>query len=238
MNTLAKSLEFAPSGKLEKLCLAGFPNLLHEWDQEVDMGNKLFCPSGWDECFPTIERYNTSPVMGELIGWSPQITWQADYVEQVWQSANYEARRRFSLETSTCLNMAFQVTNLQSTSMEFLWASHALFDVQSLVAVNLADGTVISDFELNESASKSFVANTQAIELIYSNFRVKLSSDQNWWGIWLNLGGWHPNNSTAFACIGIEATNTPSEHPEGQWLDANTTFVGKVKLEIYSEPKA
>jgi L-alanine-DL-glutamate epimerase-like enolase superfamily enzyme len=55
MDTLAASLDFAPDGKLERLCLAGSPNLLHEWAWDVDLGGKTFRPAGWDECFPTID---------------------------------------------------------------------------------------------------------------------------------------------------------------------------------------
>ena len=66
-----RSWPFAPDGKLEKLCLAGMPNLLFEWDHEVDLGGKFFRPAGWDECFPTIDPTADSPVMGDLIGLTP-----------------------------------------------------------------------------------------------------------------------------------------------------------------------
>ena len=84
MNALNKILAFSPDGKLEKLCFAEYPNLLHEWDQEIDLGGKYFRPAGWDECFPTIDAYGTCPVMGDLIGLAPEINWQATFVEQIW----------------------------------------------------------------------------------------------------------------------------------------------------------
>ena len=42
MRVLDEVLGFAPDGKLEKLCLAGFPNLLNEWEQNIDLGGKSF----------------------------------------------------------------------------------------------------------------------------------------------------------------------------------------------------
>jgi hypothetical protein len=36
MHVLDEVLGFAPDGKLEKLCLAGFPNLLNEWKQDKE----------------------------------------------------------------------------------------------------------------------------------------------------------------------------------------------------------
>ena len=36
MRVLDEVLGFAPDGKLEKPCLAGFPNLLNEWKQDKE----------------------------------------------------------------------------------------------------------------------------------------------------------------------------------------------------------
>ncbi|QPC84168.1 hypothetical protein G4Y79_07290 [Phototrophicus methaneseepsis] len=227
-------LQFSPSGKLERLSLASYPNLLHTWDQDVDLNGKRFCPAGWDECFPTIDPYKASPVMGELIGWPPEINWQPDAVEQVWRHERYEAKRRFELQTPTCLHMSFIVTNLQDTPLEFLWASHALFDVQALTAVELSNGETMTHFEMDGRVSKRFIANTSPIVLTYADFCARLSSDQAWWGIWLNQGGWPANDRHKLRCLGLEATNTPGEIPDGQSLNPGQTFVGSIKIEVYS----
>ena len=72
--------------------------------------------------------------MGELIGQPPEMTWLAESVEQIWRSTGFEARRRFSLASASCLEMSFQVTNRQAAPREFLWASHALFGLKNLLA--------------------------------------------------------------------------------------------------------
>ena len=234
MDSLDKILSFRPDGKLEKVCLAGFPNLLHEWNLAVDLGGKFFRPAGWDECFPTIEPYQGSPVMGELIGLSPEIYWQADSVEQLWHTTSSEARRRFSLETGSCLVMSFQVTNQLGAPLEFLWASHALFSVASLAQVRLSDGSILSEFDNDGSEAKFFCANTKPIELVTPRNRAILTTDQPWWGIWLNRGGWPVGSPHPMCCLGLEATNTPGEYPNGQWLDAGAVFSGKVRIEIVS----
>ena len=126
MSALQKILAFAPDGKLERLCLAGSPNLLFEWEHEIDLGGKLFRPAGWDECFPTIDATADSPVMGDLIGLASALQWRADGVEQRWFGPRFEASRHFSLPSPTCLDLSFQVTNSHDRPFEFLWASHAL----------------------------------------------------------------------------------------------------------------
>jgi hypothetical protein len=238
MDALNNILEFSVDGKLEKLCLAGYPNLLHEWDQEVELGSKYFRPAGWDECFPTIDAYQTSPVMGELIGLRPEINCQATFVEQIWHTSRFEARRRFSIETSSCIEMSFHVTNTQHEPIEFLWASHALFSVNHLRKISMANGGEYVDFDVNQSEEKIFLPNLGAVEFVYPNFKTSLTSDQAWWGIWINRGGWPEDNPKPLCCVGVEATNTAGEYPNGQWLQANATFAGKVQLEIHAEPPA
>ena len=235
MDNLNNILGFSPDGKLEKLRFDGYPNLLHEWDQEVDLGGKYFRPAGWDECFPTIDPYQTSPVMGDLIGLTPEINWQSACVEQIWHGSRLEARRQFSLQSPTCIEIVFQVTNIQNDPIEFLWASHALFSVNGLQKIRLANGIEYASFDMNNSVDKVFQPNLGAVEFVYPNFKTLLTSDQEWWGIWLNRGGWPDDNPNVLGCIGVEATTTAGEIPNGQWLQANTTFTGKVKLEIHSE---
>ena len=232
MYEIKTALAFSPEGKLEKLCLSGYPNVLHEWDQGIDLGGKYFRPAGWDECFPTIDAYGTSAVMGDLIGMTPEINWQARSVEQIWRCTGFIAQRRFSLETASCMGVSFHVTNLQNNPVEYLWASHALFSVSRLQKIRLANGLEYANFAMNNSVEKSFQANCGAVEFVYPDHRMFLTSDQPWWGIWINRGGWPEDHAHSFCCLGVEATNTASEQPDGQWLLANRTFTGTVKLEF------
>ena len=194
-------LKFAPDGKLEMLRLAGVPNLLVEWDREIDLGGKSFRPAGWDECFPTIDPIPESPVMGELVGIPPIVHWQATSVEQIWSNPRFKARRRFSMKSSACMVVSFQVTNRHNSPLEFLRASHALVGVDSLVKARLSNGFTLTDFERNGSESKQFIANTKEIELFYPDFLVRLTSDQSWWGIWLNRGGWPKQDTKSLICL-------------------------------------
>jgi hypothetical protein len=238
MDALAARLGFAPDGKLERLCLAGCPNLLHEWAWDVDLGGKSFRPAGWDECFPTIDPYADSPVMGELIGQPPEMIWRTESVEQIWRSTGFEARRRFTLTSASCLQMTFQVTNRQAAPREFLWASHALFGSKNLLAAQLPNGVSLIGFAPDGSERKLFVANAGPVELTYQTYRVLLTTDQPWWGVWINRGGWPAASPEPLCCLGVEATNTPGEQPDGQWLATDAPFCGKVKLEIDSERTA
>lgn len=231
-DSIRDHLRLAPDGKLEYLSLAGTRNLLHEWDHTVDLSGKLFRPAGWDECFPTIDPYGDSAVMGDLIGWLPDVIWQAHQVEQIWRGSCYEAQRRFSLVSASCLQMTFTVENYKPEPFEFLWASHTLFGVEHLITVD-CDDFMLSEFASNGTVSKQFARNTGPLELVYADFRLRLSSDQPWWGIWLNRGGWSVNGSPPFCCLGLEATNTPAEVPTGQWLEK--TFSGHVTLEVLSD---
>jgi hypothetical protein len=130
------------------------------------------------------------------------------------------------------------VTNLQAAPREFLWASHALFGLKNLLAAQLPNGVSLVDFAPDGSERKLFVTNAGPVELSYQNYRVLLTTDQPWWGIWINCGGWPAVSPEPLCCLGVEATNTPGEQPDGQWLPAGATFSGKVKLEIDSERTA
>lgn len=235
MSLLSECLGFASDGKLEKLCLAGCPNLLNEWEHEIDLGGKLFQPAGWDECFPTIDPYKENPVMGDLIGLAPEINWQKKYVEQTWNSPRFEARRRFRMESPFQLEMSFQVINRQNAPLEFLWASHTLFGVGNLQKLRLANGTEFTDFNNNGSELKFFMSYPGSVELFYPGFRVLMMTDQPWWGIWFNRGGWPEKSPQPLCCLGVEATNTPGEYPADHWINPNIPFSGKVKLELHFE---
>ncbi|MBI4927671.1 MAG: hypothetical protein HY835_07890 [Anaerolineae bacterium] len=240
--SLRDCLGIHPDGKLERLHLAGMPldasgrraNVLQEWDQELDLGGRFFRPAGWDECFPTIDPYPGSPVMGELIGLPPEMNWQEDRVEQIWRTPRFDARRCFRLTAPPCLEMDFQAICLQETPLDYLWASHCLLDVAKLQTMRLASGDLYRDFDHNGSEQKIFVRNLGPLELQYSDFRVVFTTDQPYWGLWINRGGWPANCQPALLCLGVEATNTAGEIPAGQRLDPGAIFTGKVRLEIHS----
>lgn len=240
--SLRDCLGFHPDGKLERLHLAGMPldasgrrvNVLQEWDQELDLGGRFFRPAGWDECFPTIDPYPGSPVMGELIGLPPEMNWQEDRVEQIWRTPRFEARRYFRLAAPACLEMEFQAICLQETPLDYLWASHCLLDVGNLQKMRLANGDEYRHFDQDASEQKIFVRNAGPVELDYLDFRVVFTTDQPYWGLWINRGGWPVNCQPALLCLGVEATNTAGEIPAGQRLNPGAIFTGKVRLEIHS----
>lgn len=228
-------LSLALDGKVKKLSFAGLPNVLYCGGEIYDLGGKHFQAAGWDECFPTIDPYKEFSIMGELIGGTPEILRTDDVIEQIWRTEYFEARRAFSLETPTRLKVSFLAINRRDSPLEFLWASHALFTTGDLREVRLGNAARLSSFDLNGTETKFFIANMGAVELGYSSCRVVLTTDQPWWGIWLNRGGWHPQSSQPFACIGIEPTNTPGERPMGDWLQPGESFLGTVHLEVQGE---
>jgi hypothetical protein len=235
MNTSGAVLHFGPGGKLERIGLGGVANLLHECEWDIDLGGKVFRPAGWDECFPTIEPYGNYPVMGELVMHAPALMWEDKTVEQIWQADAYVARRRFEVVPPACVHMTFCVTNQASEPLEFLWASHALFGLKDLHAARWHSEGWQSDFEIDGSEEKLFVPGEHAVELVYPTYRLTLTTDQPWWGIWINRGGWPAHALAPLWCLGVEATNTPAEQPKGQLLTAGATFRGEVKLEVHSE---
>jgi hypothetical protein len=134
--------------------------------------------------------------------------------------------------------MTFAVTNSQSHALEFLWASHALFGLKDLQAAKWNPDGWLSDFAVNGSERKLFVAGTAPVKLIYPTYGVTLTTDQPWWGIWINRGGWPAGTPQPLWCLGIEATNTPGEYPAGHRLPPGATFSGRVTVEIDSELSA
>ncbi len=235
MNTLSDVLHFAVDGKLEQIRLGSLPNLLHEWQWQVNLGERWFRPAGWDECYPTIDAHAEHPVMGDLVGQAPETTWLDGSVEQTWRNESYTAQRRFALVTPLRLEMSFCVHNRRYEEIEFLWASHALFSVQQLAAAGWQGETKFFEFAANGSEHKLFVPATHPVELVYPTYGATVTTDQPWGGIWINRGGWPPGSPQPLCCLGIEATNTPAEQPAGQWLAAGATFYGSVNVEIHLE---
>jgi len=225
-------LEFARSGKLTALVLPGGAAVLHQAEGAFDLGGgRLFRPGGWDECFPTIEPWNGSPAMGELVWAEPAIRAAPGGVEQVWTSPALVAARSFRPGAAGALEVGFRAENRSGRPLEFLWASHAVFALPGLAEVSLPDGRRLRDFAPDGSSAKFFVRSGNPVVLKRSDGELRLRTDQPWWGIWLNRGGWPAGRPAGFGCIGIEATNCAAERPRLTVLGAGASFRGTVIVE-------
>jgi len=224
-------LLFEQGGKLRGLQAAGGHELLHQSDYRFDCGEgRGFVPGGWDECFPTIDPWGTSPVMGELIGSVPALSVARNRVQQIWENKSYRASRAFSSTGPDKLEMTFSVENRTDRTREFLWASHALFTLHGLESAVLPDGDMLRNFSLDGSCRKSFVKAGPPVVMKWGWGSVRLESDQPYWGIWLNRGGWPAGAPAGFGCVGIEATNTAGEIPAGSLVQPGACFRGRVTL--------
>lgn len=227
------TLSFEAGGKLEKLSCAGGPNWLNAYEWAIDLGGKTFRPAGWDECFPTIDPYGQSPVMGELVCESPEMSFSSNEIHQTWVMPRFRATRTFSTDQAGRLVMTFTAKNCSDQPLEYLWASHALFSVDSIRKVLLPDGQLLTEFHPNGSEKKSFIAANRPIMVQYETEYLILETDQPWWGIWFDRGGWPAGAEKPVVCLGLEATSTPAEHPAGFWLAVGETFSGRVQLAIH-----
>ena len=223
------TLRFESTGKLAELVLPGGASILHTaGPHSFPAGNgREYVVGGWDECFPTIEPHGNSPVMGDLISLTPTLRELPDRVEQTWATPQYRATRTFRASHDRELELTFQVTNRGAVPLEFLWASHALFATARLRSVALPDGTRLDDFSFNGTCRKFFIPATGPVTL----GGVILITDQPFWGIWLNRGGWPDTNPARFGCLGIEATTTATEAPGGRMLLPGGEFCGYVTLQ-------
>jgi hypothetical protein len=226
-------LSFEQSGTLRSLALPDGSSVLHRCDDAFELGDgRVFRPQGWDECFPTIEACESGPVMGELVGLTPAFRRVADGVEQTWDTPRYLARRTFSDGGDGGLELVFRAESRCDATLAFLWASHALFSTGRLRSVALPDGQVLRDFSLDGTCRKFFVGSGAAVGLEYDANRLELETDQPYWGIWLNRGGWPTHHPAGFGCLGIEATNTPADRPRDARLGGHHVFQGKVVVRL------
>src|ERR1041384_3883882 len=130
-------LEFEPGGKLAQIMLDGGVELLHRASYEFDLKDgRMFRVGGWDECFPSIEPFEETPVMGELIGTAPTIVAGGKEIVQTWERPGYIAARRFCAVGDRALEMTFTVRNRDERPLRFVWASHALFATKNLHSVD------------------------------------------------------------------------------------------------------
>jgi hypothetical protein len=170
--------------------------------------------------------------MGDLVWLPPRMRQSETEVSQEWEMPSYTATRRFSVDGARQLVMEFSVLNRAKTRLPFLWASHALFTFRGLRRVEFADGGRLDDFRIDGSSSKTFRLNTGPVRLVREDGEVILESDQRWWGIWFNRGGWPASRPGGFGCLGLEATNTPAERPDNAAIARGGCFTGTVRLEV------
>ncbi len=218
-------------GKLASLRLPGGARPLFPPGHSCDLGGgRVYRVGGWDECFPSIEPFGDTTVMGELIGTAAQTRTEPGRITTVWTTDRYRACRVFRLPKADILEVSFEVENRSGKAIEFLWASHAILASDKLCRVKLPDGQMLTDFTCNGTCHKFFVDAAGDVELHSDAFTLRMSTDQPHWGIWFNRGGWPAAKPAGFGCIGIEATNTTSDVPTVAKLKPTDTFRGYVRF--------
>jgi len=222
-------LECDARGRLIQLSTGAMGPVLHRAPIEDGGG---FQPGGWDECFPTIEAFEDSPVMGDLIPLSPGEKTEPGTYSQTWSTGRFFAERRFRAVTPSHLEVTFTARNHSPQPLRFLWASHAIFASGPLRRIALSCGPEWTDFAVNGTSSKTFHPNHGAMRLDFESGEMSLETDQPWWGVWLNRGGWPAAAPAGFACVGLEATNTAADSPVNATLAPGGEFTGLIHLKI------
>ena len=226
-------LTFDPSGKLAQLTTDQSGPLLDGTAYRMDVGpSRHFEPRGWDECFPTIEPFEDSPVMGDLVAAAPAWSTAAQQCRQEWRTARYTATRTFHALSSNELEMIFSVQSHITGNLKFLWASHAIFSTQGLQRVTFPDRSTLDDFTVNGTSRKSFKSNHGRVCLRGRDCEIHLQTDQPWWGVWNNRGGWPEGRPAGFGCLGIEATNCDADIPQGAVIPPGGRFEGRLQLKV------
>jgi hypothetical protein len=128
------------------------------------------------------------------------------------------------------LELAFSVSNTTSLPVEFLWASHPMLAIDRLLRVDFPDGSRLEDFHPDGSERKWFIRTGAPVKIFYPGFTLELQTAQPWWGVWLDKGGWPVDRLGEVFCLGIEATNTAAEVPDGLILPPGEIFQGSLTL--------
>ena len=222
-------LVFDPKGKLVDILVCKC-SLLYQSDYRFDLGDgRILIPGGWDECFPSILPFKQFLPMGQLIDRMAHIVGTSDSVIQVWGLENVTIERRFCINDKGLL-LHFCIQNKSKEDIDFLWVSHAVFDLSDVTEIRLSDGQKIDDFSVDNTVSNFFCIALKPIVITKNRIVIKLQTDQPYWRIWLNRGGWPAANPAGFVCIGIEATSDNSDIPTGRFLAAEEKFCGKITL--------
>ncbi len=227
-------LQFSESGKLRSLSAYNGDSVLYDCDQICHFeGGYNYVPTGWDECFPTIDQYDIWPVMGAIVYSKPKIiTWQDNFTVE-WALEHFTASRIFRTDSAGRLEIIFSVVNKSDKPISFLWTSHPLFRLDKLREVSLPDGSILTDFNYDGACKKFFEFAAKPVIATYEDITLSLTTDQPYWGIWLNKGGWLCENFKNMRCIGIEATNCRGETPDGRSiLMPDQNFTGTVIVEL------
>jgi len=220
-------LQLDEGGKLAQLTVRDMP-LLYEGDYLMAPGGgRGFAVRGWDECFPTIEPVAGFPMMGDLWSLKPDCVAFDSTVTQTWRTVRFIAARTFRAMSGDEMEMHFSARSVLSKPMEFLWAAHAIFSFDGLREVRLPDSRILRAFDLNRTSRKVFVKASSPVQLKRRSLTLTLTTDQPYWGIWLNRGGWPAENPAGFGCIGIEATNCPADSPRGARLMPGANFTDR-----------
>ena len=223
-------LDFGADGKLAQLVFGGAALLSHaDYRYPLEDG-RVFQPTGWDECFPTIEAHAGFGTLGALIGAAAQTTQHGAEVRSTWRLPALAVERRFRAPCQSGLEVTFAARNTGRQPVPLLWASHALFSFEDLLQVDLPDGQVLTQFGLDGSCRKFFVAASGPVRLQRCGLTLTLATDQPHWGVWYNRGGWPASAPASFGCIGVEATNAAAEVPQGDVLAPGSCFRGRVTL--------
>ena len=227
-------LEFSESGKLRSLSICDCDSVLYDCEEICSFENGYnYVPAGWDECFPTIDPYGSWPAMGSIVYSKPKMVTGQGCFTMEWSFDRFAASRIFRTDSAGELEIIFSVVNRSNRPISFLWASHPLFKLNKLRGVTLADGSILKDFHPDGTCRKFFVSAAKPVIADYDEMILSLATDQPYWGIWLNRGGWLSGNFRNINCIGIEATNCCGETPDGRsMLKPNQIFTGTVMIEL------
>jgi hypothetical protein len=224
---------FSSCGRLRQLQTPGGAPLLHQTAQQIELEpGRTYSPSGWDECFPTLDPVGRYPAMGALVASLAHVKCAATQIVQHWSTSDFDVTRRFYSPEAGLLSLRFSAQNRSGARLPFLWASHPLWAVEQLTELALPNGRRLSDFSINHTATKFFVRNHGPVHLQLRDSQLSLTTDQPWWGVWVNRGGWPRQRPAGFACLGIEPTNTAGEVPAGAVLLPGAKFSGEMQVQL------
>jgi galactose mutarotase-like enzyme len=136
----------------------------------------LFDVSGFDECFPTVERSDEFPDHGEL--WSRPWNYTIDdgniLLSVTGIKADYEFRKKVSLKGNS-VELLYSVTNNMNKPFQYLWSAHPLLKINSGVRVVMPEQ--VTEVFLNWSSDQTIGAYGDIIPWPSVPYGVKRSID-------------------------------------------------------------